>query len=232
MISEHSGLTANHFKTRKGLQTHQRILRCAAGIAAKVGLEALTFGRIATQLSLSKSTVFAHFGSKENLQLEVLESTWEFFKEQIWRGYREEPHGVARLLVLATTWITNASYPISGGLLLAASIEYDHQPGPIRTRVAEHAKAWTGLLHQEAQEGLRRGQLKESTEPHELVFEIQGTVNQRMLDNYLFGVSVHSPPTRRVQRIIHRACTEEGRKVLAEKRRLDRLYWGQSGGRS
>jgi len=169
----------------KGLHTHKRILDCAIDIAAHLGLEALTFGQLAAELSMSKSGIFTHFGSKEALQVEILESVWESFENQIDLGYLEAPDGVPRLLAICMAWLTYAFSRTNGGFLLAASMEYDDRPGNIHDLVEHYVRKWTTVLVGEALAGMKLGHFKEGTEVDVLVFHIQGLGNQRLLDRHL-----------------------------------------------
>ena len=220
-----SPYSASNCKTIKGFLTHDRILTRAADIAADIGLEALTFGRLASELDMSKSGVFLHFGSKRDLQLEILEYVWQSFRNHLAHTYSEQLWGAPRLLEFATRWVSHVSYPMTGGFLLAASTEYDHRPGDVRDRVRHFTEQWLELLEGEAKEGLKRDHFKAGTDPHTLVFEIRALANQRMLDTYLLGRRETLLACRRIERVIRRACSEEGRRVLAEQRRREREYW-------
>jgi len=204
----------------KGLRTHNRILGCAIDLAASIGLESLTFGRLAKEVSMSKSGVFSHFGSKEALQLEILDFVWGSFQNRFRAHRREEPHGLPLLLALVTTWSIYVSSRHTGAFLLAAFMEYDDRPGVIRDAVEGYGRMWTGILLREAEEAQRNGHLKDGTEPHVLVFQLEALVTKRMFDQGHGNLTFVQ-----LNRAIRRACSEEGRRTLAEQRRLEREYW-------
>ena len=122
---------------RKGEQTRTLILNEAVALASQVGLEGLSIGSLAARLHLSKSGLFAHFGSKEDLQLQTLRQAQLRFEETVFRPALKAPRGLPRLRALFVNWLGwikhNDELP-GGCLILAASVEYDDRPGPITTR--------------------------------------------------------------------------------------------------
>lgn len=128
----------------RGSQTRAAIVQEALAAASILGLGALTIGQLAKRLGLSKSGLFAHFGSKESLQLAVLEEVVERFVHQVIRPAVKAPSGEERLRTLYARWIAWAGtkgFP-GGCPLMAASIEFDDQPGPIHDYVVDHQRLW------------------------------------------------------------------------------------------
>src|SRR5262245_18016589 len=120
---------------RKGESTRNLILNEAVAFASRVGLEGLSIGSLAGRLDMSKSGLFAHFGSKEELQLLTLKQAQTLFRERVFSPALEEPRGLPRLRALFSNWLAwveqNDELP-GGCLMLAASAEYDDRPGPVR----------------------------------------------------------------------------------------------------
>ncbi|MFI5180169.1 MAG: TetR/AcrR family transcriptional regulator [Thermoanaerobaculia bacterium] len=132
----------------KGELTRQAILEKAIAVASKDGLEGLTIGKLAEELTLSKSGLFAHFGSKESLQVAVLEHAAERFVELVVKPGLRTPRGEPRLRALFDQWRQwPKRNPMPGGcILVAASIELDDRPGPARDLLVKQQRDWLDLL--------------------------------------------------------------------------------------
>src|SRR3954453_10972213 len=132
----------------KGERTRAAILDSAVEIASAEGLEGLTIGRLAAELRMSKSGLFAHFGSKEDLQVATVETARAVFISEVIRPVFEAEHGLARLWNLCDTWLGYVeSGTFRGGCFFAASAaEFDSRPGIVRDRIAEIMKEWLAAL--------------------------------------------------------------------------------------
>ncbi|MEK6280839.1 MAG: TetR/AcrR family transcriptional regulator [Acidobacteriota bacterium] len=161
----------------KGGRTRQTILEVAVDIASAEGLEGLTIGRLATQLSMSKSGLFAHFGSKEDLQLATIEEARSVFIEDVIRPALQAERGLPRLWKLCDTWLSHVqgegvSDGCSGGCFFAAAAsEFDSRPGAVRDRIAEIMKEWLSILRRAVVESQEAGQMNEDVDPTQLAFE-------------------------------------------------------------
>ena len=134
----------------RGERTRRRILGEAVGIGSREGLEGLTIGRLAEVTGVSKSGLFAHFGSKQDLQLETVEAARRIFIEEVvLPGTRAEP-GIERLRATLAAWLSYFERDVfpGGCFFQAASLEFDGRPGPIRERVQEVMTEWLNLLEQ------------------------------------------------------------------------------------
>jgi AcrR family transcriptional regulator len=132
----------------RGAQSRRTIARHAVDVASLDGLDGLSFGRLATDLGVSKGGIQTLFGTKENLQVTVAEAAREAFEEAVTRPARTQPPGAARLRVLVDRWITYAEEPLfPGGCFWAANLPvFDSQPGPVRDTLARQQRAWRGLI--------------------------------------------------------------------------------------
>ncbi|HWO11575.1 MAG TPA: TetR/AcrR family transcriptional regulator, partial [Polyangiaceae bacterium] len=126
-------------QSSKGEATRARIVQRALELAARVGLEGISIGELAQDLGLSKSGLFAHFGSKEQLQLDVLDLAAELFRASVFdpalRAQRGEAK-VVRLFENLLAWVHDRGQP-GGCIFLAGAFEWDDVPGPVRQRVVE-----------------------------------------------------------------------------------------------
>jgi len=164
---------------RKGEQTRTLILNEAVAHASQVGLEGLSIGSLATRLNLSKSGLFAHFGSKEDLQLLTLKQAQALFRERVFSPALKEPRGLPRLRVLFSNWLAwleqNDDLP-GGCLMLAASAEYDDRPGAVRDLLVAGQRELRGAIAKAIRLAIDEGHLRPQTDPWQLAFELFGIV--------------------------------------------------------
>ena len=160
----------------KGEETRARILRHAARVASRDGLIGLSIGELAAQLEMSKSGLFAHFGSKEDLQIEVLRAASNDFAERVIAPALKQPRGPARLRAIFERWLAWASDPdVPGGCVFAgASFELDDQPGPARDFLVEEEKRLLDVLTRSARLGVESGTLRSDLDCDLVAFQIHG----------------------------------------------------------
>jgi AcrR family transcriptional regulator len=161
--------------TRKaqGERTRATILESAVHIASVEGLEGLTIGRLAVELKLSKSGLFAHFGSKEELQIATVEAAREIFIREVIRPALEAAQGLPRLWKLCDLWLGHVQSEVfRGGCFFAAvAAEFDSRPGRVRDRIADIMKEWLGMLQRVIVEAQDAGHLKKEAHPEQIAFE-------------------------------------------------------------
>jgi AcrR family transcriptional regulator len=158
----------------KGARTRESILRAAVDIASIEGLEGLTIGRLADQLKMSKSGLFAHFGSKEELQLATVEMARQIFVERIIRPALARPEGLPRLLGLCQGWLDHVKGRVfkGGCFFTAASFEFDSRSGPVRDAIAAAMRTWLGVLTRAIQGAQKTKHIKPSIDAEKFAFEI------------------------------------------------------------
>lgn len=162
---------------RKGEQTRAAILDVALELASRNGLEGLTIGLLADRMNMSKSGVFAHFGSREDLQLEVLKLYHHRFEQEVFYPSVQEPRGLPRLESMFARWVKRVSVEIASGCIyISGAVEYDDRPGPIRESLVSMVRAWQGALLRAVQQSVDCGALKEGTDPQQLVYEMYGLI--------------------------------------------------------
>jgi AcrR family transcriptional regulator len=161
---------------RKGEQTRAAVLEQAVAVASCKGLHGLSIGALATQAGLSKSGLFAHFGSKEALQQAVLEEAVESFAREVVGLALHLPGGVGRIQACFENWLvwSNASRFPGGCPLMGATFELDSQPGPLRDFVAAQQRRWLDALARMISAAVDAGELSPDTDADLLAFEING----------------------------------------------------------
>ena len=157
----------------QGERTRQAILEAAVNLSSAEGLEGLTIGRLATELSMSKSGLFAHFGSKEDLQLATIEAARTIFIREVIRPALEADYGLPRLWRLCDTWLSYVQGGVfrGGCFFAAAAAEFDGRPGVVRDRIAEIMKEWLKMLARAVVEAQEAKHLDRSVDPTQLAFE-------------------------------------------------------------
>jgi AcrR family transcriptional regulator len=158
-------------ESRKGAETRAAILARAADLASTDGLEGLTIGRLASEIGMSKSGLFAHFGSKQELQLATVRAAALHFSRTVIEPAADAPEGAPRLRAMVDSYFAHlCSSPYSGGCFWAATTaEYDDRPGPVRDAIASAIDAWLGELE-------RQAAIAGLPEPDRVAFELYALV--------------------------------------------------------
>ena len=171
----------------KGLTTRELILDKAYELAREDGLEGLSIGALASSTGMSKSGVFAHFGSREQLQLALLESVASRFLEFVKAPALREPRGLPRLRKLVERWCAWSRIHQSGCVLLSAAVEYDGREGELRQAVLRQQAGWRDELRRAIKLAMDAGHLRVDTDSTQLAFEIYALMLGLHHDAGLFG---------------------------------------------
>lgn len=204
-------------KTEQGRQKRDAILEVAAGLGSVEGLEGLTLGRLAAELRMSKSGLFAHFGSKEELQLATIEHARRVYVEQVIIPGRSRAPGIATLYGLCEEYVSLMERKVfPGGCFFATAMaEFDARPGPVRDRVAAVQRAWLDALERAAAEAIDRGELSASTDPVQLAYELESAVLAANWYFHLFSDSAYFGRARTAVRSrLLSAATTKGSRAL------------------
>lgn len=162
---------------RKGELTRAAILDVALQLASRQGLEGLTIGLLADQMKMSKSGVFAHFGSREDLQIEVVKLYHQRFEEEVFYPSIQDPRGLPRLQAMFARWITRVTIEIASGCIyISGAVEYDDRPGPIRDQLVDMVCTWQNALHRAVVQAIEAGQLRADVDARQMVFEMYGLI--------------------------------------------------------
>jgi AcrR family transcriptional regulator len=161
----------------KGQQTRAAILDAALALASHMGLEGLSIGALAEQMGMSKSGVFAHFGSREELQISVVREYHERFEQEVFYPALRQARGLPRLRALFDRWVDRVSVEIdSGCIYISGAVEFDDRPGPVRDALAEMVLDWHRALERAIRLAVEAGHLEPDTDPQQMLFEIHGLI--------------------------------------------------------
>ena len=160
----------------KGERTRATILDEALRIVSKAGLDGLTIGTLADATGMSKSGLFAHFGSREDLLLAVLAHGQAEFTEVVFQPAMAKPRGLPRLRAMFINWLDwTESAELPGGCpMIGGASEFDDKPGPVRDLLAGGQRAWIETLKRAVRQAVEEGQLARDTDPEQIAFEIFG----------------------------------------------------------
>lgn len=184
-----------------GERTHASILDVATGLASVEGIEKLTIGRLADALGISKSGVYAHFGSKEQLQLETIEAAWEIFAEEVMRPALEAPEGLRQLKALSDAYLSYIERLVFPGGCFFASLlaEMDARAGPIHEGLVAGERGFVAAVEEMARGAQRRGEIAADADLGQLAFELQAAIE---LANYHFVLFQDPRELERARRAI------------------------------
>jgi AcrR family transcriptional regulator len=202
----------------RGDRTRRAILAKAVDIASAVGLEGLSIGRLATELDVSKSGLFAHFGSKQELQLETIDAAAEIFEERVWLPVTDVDPGLPRLLALMDSWLEYLRVGVfRGGCFFSnAHHEFDSRPGPVHDQIANQKQRWMEAIVSHVRQAQKLGQIRTDVEPEQLGFELDAA---GVLANSLWQLNHDQRAFARARTAIRTrleaAATAAGRRALA-----------------
>jgi AcrR family transcriptional regulator len=184
-----------------GLRTREAILEHAARLATVEGIEGLSLGRLADEVGISKSGLFAHFGSKEELQLATVETAGRIFDDVVVAPALAAPDGLARLTALTDGFLQHVEDGVFPGGCFFASVvaELAAHPGPVRDSALVVLANWDGLLEQALEHARDTGEIAADADVQQLAFEIGGSL---LLANVQFVVLAEPLPLERARRAI------------------------------
>ena len=161
----------------KGQQTRAAILEAALGLASHRGLEGLSIGALAEVTQMSKSGVFAHFGSREELQIAVIREYHARFEGEVFFPAVSQAKGLPRLRALFEHWVRRVSVEVdSGCIYISGAVEFDDRPGPVRDALASMVRAWQSALERAIRLSIEAGHLRPDTDTLQLLFELHGLI--------------------------------------------------------
>ena len=161
----------------KGRQTRATILDAALALASHMGLEGLSIGALAEVTQMSKSGVFAHFGSREELQISVVRVYHAKFSEEVFEPAMAVPRGLPRLRALFDRWFKRVSVEIDAGCIyISGAVEFDDRPGPVRDALVAMVQTWQSTLERAIRIAIDEGHLRADTDPQQLLFEVHGLI--------------------------------------------------------
>ena len=199
--------------TSHGAETRGTILRAAADIASVDGLEGLSIGRLASELNMSKSGLFAHFGSKESLQLATIEEARQRYVREVIAPALASGSGIKRLYALCESFLSyveRAVFP--GGCFFASAMaEFDARaPGPVREQIAECQGQWMLTLERAAADALAKEELRTDADPRQLAFELEGAL---LSANWYFHLFEDATYLERARHAVRARLSREATRV-------------------
>lgn len=176
-LTEAEGHPPRQRGLHKGQQTKAAIVDAALGLATQIGLEGLSIGALAEVMQMSKSGVFAHFGSREELQISVIREYHHRFEIEVFEPALQHPRGLPRLRSLFHNWMQRTSAEIdSGCLYISGAAEFDDRPGPVRDALASSVKTWLAAVHRAVVQARDEQHLAKETDAAQMCFEIHGLI--------------------------------------------------------
>ena len=164
-------------ESKKGLVTKSTILQAALEIASKSGLEGITIGHLAETVNMSKSGVFAHFGSREELQIEIIRKYYQYFSEIVFVPALSKPKGLPRLRHMIDAWLKmSVGDNTSSCFFIAGAAEFDDRPGIVRDELVRSVEDWRFALLRAIKDSISTGDLKKSVVPEEMLFHLYSIV--------------------------------------------------------
>ena len=161
----------------KGQQTKAAIVDAALRMAAQVGLEGLSIGALAEAMDMSKSGVFAHFGSRDELQISVVREYYARFEQQVFQPAMAEARGLPRLRALFEQWMHFTSAELdSGCIFISGAVEFDDRPGPVRDALVAAVDAWMLAMERAVAQARDEGHLAADIDERQVTFEIHGLI--------------------------------------------------------
>lgn len=192
---------------RKGSQTRAMILSRAAALASVDGLEHVSLGRVADAVGMSKSGLFAHFQSKEQLQMDVIDAAADTYVEEVLKPGLAAARGLPRLLGMCRAFLSYVERDVfpGGCFFAAAAVEYDARTGAVRDRIAAQQVWWLGTLERLSAEAIAAGELSNEVDPKQLAFELESLM---FTANHLYKLEPALKALERADRAIERRVME------------------------
>ena len=189
------------------LETRQRILDRSLAIASAEGLEGLTIGRLATELGMSKAGLLGHFGTKEALQLAVVDQAAEVFLREVPRKVKQMPSGLPRLIDVCEAWVSYLEREVlpGGCFFTAATAEFDGRSGRVRDALAGMNALWRRDLRIHIRRAVSDGDLKPDTDVEQLIYEILGVM---LALNHFLQLEHDEAAPRRARQALKRLLTK------------------------
>ena len=179
----------------KGEDTRHVILEAGLDMASRLGLECVTIGSLAEATRMSKSGLFAHFKSKENLQVEILNYAARLFSESVIAPALKTEAGVPRIKALVESWIRWSSQLTGGCVFVSGSADFSDRPGKVRATLLLHQEEWIDSLRRIARSAIRVGDLRKDIDCDQFAFDLYSL----LLGFHLYYKLLNNPETKKRQ---------------------------------
>lgn len=163
--------------SHKGQQTKQAIVEVALALSSQVGLEGISIGAVAEATGRSKSGVFAHFGSREELQISVIREYFRQFEQEVFYPAMQTPRGLPRLMALFDHWMRVVANELQFGcIFISGAVDFDDRPGPVRDTLAQSVETWLGAVVRAVQQAKQEGHIHADADEDQVAYEIHGLI--------------------------------------------------------
>ena len=216
-MSTNAAITPEPAKLAKGAQTRAAILDTALALSAQDGLDGLSLGMVALAMGMSKSGVFAHFGSLEELQCSVVREYHQRFEREIFGPALAAARGLPRLLHMVTGWMGSTAQQgdasrLYGSLYISGAVEFDDRPGDVRDALAESVQIWMDAMRRAIAQSQQQGQLLADVEPDQVLFELHGIILSLHYETrFLHGPQALQHATRALRSLLRRYAVDHQR---------------------
>ena len=161
----------------KGRQTKAAIVDAALGLASHIGLEGLSIGALAEVTQMSKSGVFAHFGSREELQISVIREYFSRFEDEVFYPAVRVRRGLPRVRALFGNWMKRVAVELqSGCIFISGAVEFDDRPGAVRDALAGSVSTWLAAMNRAIVQAKEMGDIRADADERQIAFEIHGLI--------------------------------------------------------
>lgn len=174
----------------KGQQTRAVLLDAGLSLASQLGLEGISIGALAEMVGMSKSGVFAHFGSREDLQIAIVDEYYQRFEREVFEPAMQQERGLPRVRAMFENWIHRVTTEEvqSGCIFISGAVEFDDRQGPVHDALLRAINTWLMALERAIEQAKQEGHLRADTDAHQMVFETHGLIlavhyEERFLQN-------------------------------------------------
>jgi AcrR family transcriptional regulator len=197
----------------KGKDTKSTIIETGLEMSSQLGLECVTIGNLAKEMRMSKSGLFAHFQSKENLQIEILQYAAEDFSEYVIRPALKVERGIPRIKNLVKRWIEWGDKLSGGCIFVSAGMEYSDRPGKVREALLKQQEEWIACLRRIAQSAIKAGDFRKDSDCDQFAFELYSL----LLGFHYYYKLLKDKKTRQRQKMAFEGLLDTYRTTLKKK---------------
>lgn len=161
----------------KRQRTRAALLDAGLKLASERGLEGISMGALAECLQMSRSGVFSHFGSRDDLQIAIVQEYYRRFEQEVFRPALAHPRGLPRLRAIFANWVERVTQEVqSGCIFISGAVEFDDRDGAVRTELLRVINIWLDAIGRTVEQAKAEGHLRPETEPQQMIFEIHGLI--------------------------------------------------------
>lgn len=202
--------------SHKGQQTKQAIVEAALSLSSQVGLEGISIGAVAEATGRSKSGVFAHFGSREELQISVVREYFRQFEQEVFQPAMRESRGLPRLIALYDRWMNVVANEMQFGcIFISGAVEFDDRPGPVRDALAESVTIWLSAVVRAIAQAQQEGHVQSEADVHQIAYEVHGLILAVHYEaRFLKKPGSVDRATTGIRHVLHRFVTPRGKAIL------------------